>query len=132
MRPSTPAYSEIAASRTTAPTVHTEKGAISANGRYSAESETTSVSSLRYAPSCVFCPNSRASMPSIALNAMRRNIHSGTSRNGHRSSLRHATRIATASDTTHAASVTWLAVTPARASAAVIGRSSDWNRGLSA
>ncbi len=71
-------------------------------------------------------------MPSIALNAMRRNIHSGTSRNGQRSSARQATKTATSTETTHAASVTWLAVTPARASAAVNGRSSDWKRGFSA
>ncbi len=83
----TPANSEITASTITSPVQNGEKGSINANGRYSAASEITSgelVGDTRRGR--LFWPNSRASMPSIALRAMRRNIHSGMSRNGARRS----------------------------------------------
>ena len=79
MGPSAPANSLSPASTITVPTQNGLKGCTSTKGRYSAASETTSVSSLRKAPSrlCWWC--SRASMPSMALKAMRTNIQAGIS-----------------------------------------------------
>ena len=106
----------------TAPTLPQPNGAISAKGRYRAASDTTSHSSLRYAPSGDCWPNSRASMPSIALKAMRTNIHAGNSRNSAACPAHQNNTAPSATESDIAARVTALALTPRAASRRTKGR----------
>jgi len=80
-------------------------------------------------PRVDFWPNSRASMPSTALRAIRARSTTGRRRNrSARPTTASPTPVAT--ESTIAATVTWLAVTLARANPPTAGRRSAWNRGL--
>ena len=60
---------------------------------------------------------------------------SGSSRKGHTiaaAAASSATNAPVATDSAIASTVTWFAVTPARASRATSGRSNSWKRGFSA
>ena len=77
---------------------------------------------------CMAC--SRASMPSIAFSAIRINSATGASNITRRSAWPITTAAPVAIDSSMAATVTWLAVTPAFASALQAGLSRSWNAGL--
>ena len=68
----------------------------------------------------------------MAFSAMRAKNQTGMSRNSQRVGHAHATIPATAIEPIAAASVTWFAVTPARASLPTCGCSRSWNAGLKA
>ncbi|MNT12899.1 hypothetical protein D3C72_1478460 [compost metagenome] len=89
------------------------------------------MSSLRKAPSllCWWC--SRASMPSMALKAMRRNIQAGIRPKAASEGAAKNSQSPSPTDTAQAASVTWLAVTPIACSRTTSGRSKAWKRGFS-
>ncbi len=73
-------------------------------------------------------------MPSMALKAMRRNIHRGMSAKAagdEKEGAAKKSQSPSATDTTHAAIVTWLAVTPIACRRTTIGRSRAWKRGFS-
>jgi hypothetical protein len=59
-------------------------------------------------------------------------IHKAISANAPVSGSRHAANAPIATETTAAATVTWFAVTPARASTTASGRSKAWKRGFNA
>jgi hypothetical protein len=69
-------------------------------------------------------------MPSMALKAMRRNIQAGMSAKAASEGAAKKSQSPSATETTHAASVTWLAVTPIACRRTTSGRSRAWKRGF--